>query len=41
MVQEMSVGDRTVYQCEECMETFDSRETAEQHEPNCPGPATM
>lgn len=41
MVQEMSVGDETVFQCEECARTFDTREEAENHEPNCMGPATM
>lgn len=41
MVTEMSVGDQTVYQCEECGETYESREAAEEHEPNCLGPATM
>lgn len=41
MVTEMSVSGDTVYQCEECMETFDTRDAAEEHEPNCMGPATM
>lgn len=41
MVREMHVGDQLVYQCEQCMETFESRETAAEHESNCTGPATM
>lgn len=41
MVTEMSVGDDTVYQCDECGETFESRDAASSHEPNCMGPATM
>lgn len=41
MVTEMTVMDETVYQCDECGETFDTQEAAETHEPNCMGPATM
>lgn len=41
MVTEMSVGDQTVYQCDECNQTFDTLDAAEEHEPNCMGPATM
>lgn len=41
MVTEMTVMGDPVYQCDECAETFETREAAEAHEPNCMGPATM
>lgn len=41
MVVELDTDDGTVYQCFECGETFDDRETAVDHEEHCSPPRSM
>ena len=41
MVREVNREDDTIYRCEECGQTFDGRDAAEEHEDDCFVPPTM
>lgn len=41
MVREIDRNDDTIYRCEECGQTFDSRDEAETHENDCFVPPSM
>jgi DNA-directed RNA polymerase subunit RPC12/RpoP len=41
MVREVTREDDTIYRCEECGQTFDDEEAAQEHEDDCFVPPSM